>query len=795
MPRAFPRIQFLEDRSTPAAVGQLDLTFGNIGAVTPNVILNLPDTTVPTVIGRQSDGKLIVGSTAFLTAGDTDFAIFRLNTDGSIDTTFGTGGLTTVAFDRGGTNADRLNAIKVLSNDSIVAVGYAEGASGDRDFALAKLTAAGNLDKTFNTTGTKTISFNLLATGDDEATAVAVYNDGRIVVGGSVKFNSGTDYDFGLVRLSATGQLDTTFNTTGSKVIGIDIASSNLDDRLTGLAVGSNNTLVGVGTVNKTGSNTDAAVFRLLENGNFDSTFNTTGKRTYAIDNAGTTGENTVNGVVVLSNDEIVIAGTVAATGVAGNTDFYAGRLKSDGTPDNTFGTNGFVAAGFNLGGSKIDRASTLAVDPLGRVVIGGTVQINATDFDFGVSRFTSSGALDTSFDGDGGQQVPIDQGGSNVDTGYGLLVQPDGRIVIAGTATTASGAKVAVARLQGSLGIASALAAGGPADGSASTFIVDTSNKYVAGPEATIFANFAGPVRTAVADFNGDGVLDSAYGTGPGGGSLVRVIDGATGNDLIIISSAFEQSFTGGIFLAAGDIDGDGKAELAVSPDQGGGGRVEIFTVSNNALVQKDNFFGIDDANFRGGARVAIGDVDGDSRQDLIVGAGFGGGPRVAIFDGLSLLQLSANPTRIVGDFFAFPGPDASSLRNGVFVSAGDIDGDGFAELVFGGGPGGGPRVFGLSGALISAGNVTQAQAAPVVNFFAANDLNSRGGIRVTLKDLDDDQHADLVLGSGEGQSAEVRVYLGSSATSLVNSESAGALWQNFDPFGFAPAAGVYVG
>ena len=350
------------------------------------------------------------------------------------------------------------------------------------------------------------------------------------------------------------------------------------------------------------------------------------------------------------------------------------------------------------------------------------------------------------------------------------------------------------MARLFGTLSIPSALATGGPADGSASTFLVDQTNKYVAGPTGTIFADFFGPVRTAVGDFNGDGTSDTAYGIGPGGGSLVRVIDGATGNDLAF-SSTYEAAFTGGLYLAVGDVDGDGKAELAVSPDQGGGGRVQIFTVANGTLTLRDNFFGIDDPNFRGGARVALGDVDGDSRLDLIVGAGFGGGPRVAIFDGATLLQNVANPTRVVGDFFAFPGPDATTLRNGVFVAAGDIDGDGFAELVFGGGPGGGPRVFGLSGAIVTQSSPTAAQANPIVNFFAANDSSSRGGIRITLKDLDDDGKADLVLGSGDGRPAEVRVYLGVSASSLVNNEAAGALWQNFDPYGFAPAGGVYVG
>jgi uncharacterized delta-60 repeat protein len=784
----------LEDRATPAAVGRPDLTFGNNGAATPTVLLGVPNANVPTVIARQSDGRLVIGTTAFLEGTDTDFAFFRLNTDGSIDTTFGTGGLTTVPFDLGGTKADRLNAILVMPDDRIVGVGYAEGANGDRDFAVTRLTAGGALDTTFNSTGVNTIPFDFITNGLDEATSVAIYSDNRLAIGGFAQAGA-TDFDFAFVRLTSLGKLDNTFDTDGRQSVSFDLTGSNKDDRANGIGIGPGNTLVGVGTINKLGANTDVGVTRLLENGSLDATFNGTGARAYAIDNAGTSGENNAAGAVVLSDGRIVFAGTMATTGTAGTSDYYVGRLKTDGTPDNTFGTGGFAAIGFNLGGAKADRATTLAVDSLNRVIVAGTVQIDATDFDFGVARLTAGGVLDANFDNDGGVQIPFDKGGTKVDVAHGIALQADGRIVIAGTITNSTGATSGIARVAGTVGLPSALATGGPADGSASLFFVDTTNKYVAGPSDTIFSNYFGPVRPVVADFNGDGTPDTAYGIGPGGGSLVRVINGATGTDLVTARSTYEAGFLGGLFLAAGDIDGDGKAELVVSPDQGGGGRVQVLTVANGKFTQRDNFFGIEDPNFRGGARVALGDVDGDSRLDLIVGAGFGGGPRVAIFDGLALLQNVAHPQRVVPDFFAFPGPDATTLRNGVFVAAGDINGDGFAELVFGGGPGGGPRVFGLSGAVVSLNQVAAAQANPIVNFFAANDLNSRGGIRPTLRDIDDDNRADLVVGSGDFLPAQIRTYLGVNASSLVGSEGQGALWQAFDPYGFVPASGVFVG
>jgi hypothetical protein len=189
----------------------------------------------------------------------------------------------------------------------------------------------------------------------------------------------------------------------------------------------------------------------------------------------------------------------------------------------------------------------------------------------------------------------------------------------------------------------------------------------------------------------------------------------------------------------------------------------VSIFSLVNGAAAVKGNFLGIDDSNFRGGCRTALGDVNKDGTPDVAVSAGFLGGPRTALFDGKTVLTT---PTRLVGDFFAFPGSDATTLRNGVFVASGDVNGDDFADLIFGGGPGGAPRAFILSGALISAGNVAGAQAAPIANFFVAGNSSDRGGVRLAVKDADGDNKADVIAGSGEGSPAKVRIYLGKNFT-----------------------------
>jgi hypothetical protein len=277
---------------------------------------------------------------------------------------------------------------------------------------------------------------------------------------------------------------------------------------------------------------------------------------------------------------------------------------------------------------------------------------------------------------------------------------------------------------------------------------------------------------------------------TGPGTPIRVAVISGLDNTTVLVAPfDPFGGNFTGGGFVSAGNIDGLGGAEFAVTPDQGGGPRVTMFSLIGGVVTQRANFFGIDDPDFRGGARSAIGDVNNDGTPDLAVAAGFLGGPRTALYNGTTLLTT---PTRLVGDFFAFPGTDAVTLRNGVNVAIGDINGDGFGDLIFGGGPGGAPRVFILDGSLVAAGNVTGAQAAPIANFFVAGNDADRGGVRVAAKDANGDIRADLAVGSGEGSAAKARVYLGTNFTGTGEP----TVFQDIVLFGGGNLpSGVYVG
>ncbi len=241
----------------------------------------------------------------------------------------------------------------------------------------------------------------------------------------------------------------------------------------------------------------------------------------------------------------------------------------------------------------------------------------------------------------------------------------------------------------------------------------------------------FLGGVRVAVGDVDGDGIDDIVAVPAPGGGPQVRVfgMDGKFKSQFF----AFETTSRTGLNVATGDVNGDGIEEIVVGEDEGGKGRVRTF-MADGAQVSEMKPSGMTVAS----VRVATGDVDGDGSDEIVVSRGVGFGPEVRVMS-----ATGSTIGTVIAKFDAY----ASTYDRGVYVSAGDLDGDGVDEIVTGTDAGGGPhvRVFDGAGAVKS-------------SFFSYGSL-FRGGVRVSVANLDGGA-ASIVTAPGPGGGPHVRVF-----------------------------------
>jgi hypothetical protein len=289
--------------------------------------------------------------------------------------------------------------------------------------------------------------------------------------------------------------------------------------------------------------------------------------------------------------------------------------------------------------------------------------------------------------------------------------------------------------------------------------------------------ATFAGGVRVATADLNGDGVADVITAPGAGGSPNVKVFDGASGAVLRSFL-AYGQTFAGGVFVAAGDVNGDGVADIVTAPGAGGTSNVKVFSGVDKSLLKSFTAYG---PTFLGGVSVAAADVNGDGKADIITGAGPGGSPHVKVFSGTD--------TAVLRSFTAY---DAGFL-GGVWVAGGDVNNDGKADVITGAGAGGGPHVKAFSGA-----------DGALIRSFLAYPSAFHGGVRVASTDVDGDGHSDIVTGAGPGGAPTVRVFDGGDSSQVSSfaaygSTFRGGVWvsgraQNIAPTltAVAPTSGV---
>jgi membrane-associated phospholipid phosphatase len=258
---------------------------------------------------------------------------------------------------------------------------------------------------------------------------------------------------------------------------------------------------------------------------------------------------------------------------------------------------------------------------------------------------------------------------------------------------------------------------------------------------------SFAGGVRVAVGDVNGDGIPDIITAAGPGGGPHVKVFDGRTGAVLASFM-AYDPAFAGGVNVAVGDVTGDGQPDIVTGAGAGGGPHVKVFTPTGQPVT---SFFAYD-PGFAGGVNVAVGDVNGDRLGDVVTAPGAGGGPNVRAFN--------ATNGALLANFMAYdPG-----FTGGVNVAAADLDGNGQSEIITGAGAGGGPHV-----------EVFNGQGGLRAGFMAFAPAFT-GGVRVAAVDTAGG-YPNLVLGAGPGAGPICRVIDGQTFQPVA------------DSFAFAPS------
>jgi hypothetical protein len=269
-------------------------------------------------------------------------------------------------------------------------------------------------------------------------------------------------------------------------------------------------------------------------------------------------------------------------------------------------------------------------------------------------------------------------------------------------------------------------------------------------GQQLIPFVGYQGAIRVASGDFNGDGILDYAFTVGAGPQSVVQIMDGRDGS-IMVGQTAIFPGFRGGLFVAAADIDRDGRAELVVSADAGAGPHIQTFRVVHGQLQLQSSFFAFDNPHYRGGARVAAGDLNRDGFADVVVTTGGLAEGRVAIYSGADLARGVA--TRLYPDFHPFVG-----LMAGLNAAVGDMDGDGFGELAIVPDRGAPAHVKIWSGATLASGG--HPSGLPLVASFYAFPPNDPGGGRIVLRDLDGNGRADLVVASGNPNNGAARVF-----------------------------------
>jgi uncharacterized delta-60 repeat protein len=469
------------------ADGSLDTSFDGDGKLTTSVS-DSHNGSRANAVAIQADGKIVAAGFAYLTVNQSSsakFGLARYNPDGSLDTSFdGDGKVITDSL--GISNS--ASAVAIQADGKIVAAGYSYDAGAH--FALARYNTDGSLDTSFDGDGVVT---TLVTIYGGYGYAVALQTDGKMVAGGYA--GNAYDEDFALVRYNPDGSLDTSFDADGKTTIDMGYPAESAANAV---AIQADGKIV-VGGESYNGRDRDFTLVRYNRDGSLDTSFDGDGKLTTDI-LGGINGDH-VNALAIQPDGKIVAAGY----SYSGNVDFSFVRYNANGSLDGSFGGYGIVTT--SISDTTYDYIYAVAIQTDGKIVAAG-YSYNGSNNDISLIRLNPDGSLDNSFDGDGKVTTQIS---NSYEAAYGMAIQTDGKIIVAGNASTDPGSDFALVRYNPDGSLDTSFDGDGKVttdvtgvNEGANSVVIQTDGKIVAGGSTS---NDFGLVR-----YNTDGSLDTSF-------------------------------------------------------------------------------------------------------------------------------------------------------------------------------------------------------------------------------------------------------------------------------------------
>ncbi|MCY7347430.1 MAG: hypothetical protein LH614_14590, partial [Pyrinomonadaceae bacterium] len=440
-----------------ALPGDLDMSFGVSGGYVASDFLGQQLQETPNDVAIQTDGKIVVAGAVLVGNNNYDFVVARYNVDGTLDATFSGDGIFTLTD----STFDFVNSIEIQSDGKIVAVGRTDSTV---DMFVFRLNTDGTLDTTFsvdgkyeipntgialsvaiqpstnkiviggeanltgaavvarlNTDGTLDTTFDtdgiLTLTQIDRANGIAIQSNSRIIVGGTTSITTGGD--FSAVRLLSNGTLDTSFDGDGI----VQTAVYAGDSEAKAVLIQSNGKIVVSGGPGLSGSENDAVIVRYNSNGSLDTGFDSDGIKLHEFIGSG---DNFYNSLAQQPDGKILAIGytTYGIAHIHIGESFTLIRLNTDGTFDTTFDGNGVAQSQW------CERGTALAFQTDKIVAVGQQYRPNPSSLSgFCTERFNDNGSVDTSFNFSPSNGKII-QNFTSVESIKGLS---DGKMLVAG--------------------------------------------------------------------------------------------------------------------------------------------------------------------------------------------------------------------------------------------------------------------------------------------------------------------------------------------------------------------------